>query len=188
MKIVVLYDSTDDQARAILAALDAACPPDEFRLASFDAAEPLEPCIGCFGCWIRTPGVCIHRRDGGGAYLAELFDADALAIVSRIRWGGYSASVKSYADRSIPILHPFFRILNGEMHHQLRYAAAPKLLAVGYGAANEAEEATFRALAEAHGDNLGSSGGNNAFICGSGADAAESAAAGAAWIIGEARK
>jgi len=184
MKIVALYDSTDDRARAIVAALVAACPPDEFRLAPVDAAEPLEPCIGCFGCWIRTPGVCVHRRDAGAAYLAQLFDADYLAIVSRIRWGGYSAPIKSYADRSIPILHPFFRILNGEMHHKLRYGAAPRILAVGYGAANAAEEATFRALAEAHGDNVGAPGGKNAFISGTDADVASCAA----WIIGEVQK
>lgn len=97
-------------------------------------------------------------------YLAEVFDAEYQVIVSRILWGGYSSPIKAYVDRLLPLLHPFFRKLKGEMHHRLRYSRTPGLLVVGFGAESGAEEGTFRALAEAHGDNLGSHGGNNVFI------------------------
>lgn len=155
-RAAVLFDSSEPQALGVLEALERAASrlPAGFR--SIDAAEAeLEPCLGCFGCWIRTPGVCIHRNDRGAEFLGRIFDRDVLVIVSRITWGGYSPRIKSYADRMIPLLHPDFTKRFGEMHHRMRYRALPALLAAGYGAGTEPEEATFGRYTDAHRDNVG---------------------------------
>lgn len=126
--------------------------------------EPVNACIGCFGCWIKTPGICIHTKDGGAPFLSKIFDADYLIFVTKITWGGYSTSIKSYADRMLPLLHPYFVKRNGEMHHQLRYEKIPTLLAVGFGACSSGEEETFVRYMAAHRDNMASAGDTGAYV------------------------
>jgi len=152
LKLGIVYDSTDSDSRALCDALCAALSAANHSGAEanavstvvFDAANGrCAPCVGCFGCWIKTPGVCVLPKDEGTRFVAETWDADYVVYVSRITWGGYSVPIKLYADRIIPLVHPYFRKVNGEMHHQLRYASLPVTLSVGYGARTDAEEATF---------------------------------------------
>ena len=115
----------------------------------------LRDCCGCFGCWIRTPGLCVFTGDKGNALCGRVLEARVVVFVSRITWGGYSAAVKTVADRMLPLLHPDFARVNGAMHHRMRYSRMPRLLAVGYGAGSAAEEETFLRYTEAHGVNFG---------------------------------
>ncbi|HPB71336.1 MAG TPA: flavodoxin family protein, partial [Syntrophales bacterium] len=29
----------------------------------FLAKQKIRPCIGCYTCWYKTPGICIHKND-----------------------------------------------------------------------------------------------------------------------------
>ena len=155
MKVVLLYESSEAPAAALrdtLVRLCASCG-DELRVV--DASEAaLKPCTGCFGCWIRTPGICIHTADGGAAFLKKLVDADRFVIASRITWGGYSLRIKGYIDRIIPLSHPYFRKENGEMHHVRRYPSSATVFAAGYGALDVLEESTFRDCVSSNRDNV----------------------------------
>lgn len=75
---------------------------------------------GCFGCWLKTPGACVIRDKYGdmGEYLSK---CDEVIIISKCVYGGFSPFVKNVLDRSISYVLPFFKINNGEMHHQRRY-------------------------------------------------------------------
>ncbi len=77
-------------------------------------------CIGCFGCWIKTPGACIIRDKYGdmGEYLSK---CQEVILISKCCYGGFSPFVKNVLDRSISYIHPYFVIRNGEMHHRRRY-------------------------------------------------------------------
>lgn len=74
-------------------------------------------CIGCFGCWVKTPGVCVIGDKYGnmGEYLSK---AEEIIIISKCCYGGFSPFVKCILDRSISYVHPYFVIKNGEMHHK----------------------------------------------------------------------
>lgn len=77
-------------------------------------------CVGCFGCWIKTPGKCVLKD--GYDNLGELFSkSEKLTIISRCFYGCYSPFVKNVLDRSISYLLPFFKIKNNETHHKRRY-------------------------------------------------------------------
>jgi hypothetical protein len=77
-------------------------------------------CIGCFGCWIKTPSACVIRDKYGD--LGEQFSkCDEIIILSKCFYGGFSPLVKTVIDRSISYNHPYFEIRNGEMHHRRRY-------------------------------------------------------------------
>lgn len=78
------------------------------------------PCVGCFGCWLKTPGRCVIQ-DGYGCMCEWIHGADEVVILSRYTYGGCSSFVKNILDRSIGYVQPYFRIVNGEMHHKPRY-------------------------------------------------------------------
>jgi len=50
-------------------------------------------CIGCFGCWIKTPGKCVLKDDYQN--LGELLSkCSRLVIVSQCFYGSYSPFIR----------------------------------------------------------------------------------------------
>lgn len=96
-------------------------------------------CIGCFGCWIKTPGKCV-LKDGYGNMGELLSKSEKVTIISRCFYGSYSPFVKNVLDRSIPYLLPFFKIKNNETHHKRRYQNNIELDVHFYGENITAEE------------------------------------------------
>lgn len=90
----------------------------------------IAPCLGCFGCWVQTPGVCL-LDDDARIVTRKIVQSDLVLYFTPITFGGYSSELKKALDRSISLVSPFFARINGEVHHQKRYAHAPKLLGVG---------------------------------------------------------
>ena len=80
----------------------------------------IKNCIGCFGCWIKTPGQCVIK-DGYDIMGEILARAEAVTIISRCVYGGYSPFIKNIWDRSISYILPFFKTKNNETHHKRRY-------------------------------------------------------------------
>ena len=59
-------------------------------------------CVGCFGCWTKTPGRCVIRDDAVKVY-PEIARSDTLLYVSRIKYGGYDTVMKTMLERAIPV-------------------------------------------------------------------------------------
>lgn len=146
--------------RTLICDLDAATRKGLGLDARFDATigrEELEaagPCRGCFGCWTKTPGRCVLRDTLGD--LGPLLGAtDELAVVSSGSFGGYGSLVKRALDRSIPYLHPRFRIVDGEMHHLMRYEGPLDMRVWLYGPSTPEARSRFLRLVRANERNLG---------------------------------
>ncbi len=77
-------------------------------------------CTGCWSCWWATPGLCA-RRDSMAALYPEILSADVIVWASPLVMGNVSALTKKTQDRIIPLLHPYFELVNGESHHRRRY-------------------------------------------------------------------
>lgn len=77
-------------------------------------------CIGCFGCWVKTPGLCVFKDDMK-AILKSMAITDFILYVSPLITGFITSQLKKILDRSIPILLPIIKIYNGECHHPKRY-------------------------------------------------------------------
>ncbi|TXT59479.1 MAG: Multimeric flavodoxin WrbA [Promethearchaeota archaeon] len=91
----------------------------------------IAPCLGCFECWVKTPGIC--KINDYGQKLAELMvQSDLVIHLTPITFGGYSSKLKAVIDRSIPIILPFFRKHKGEIHHKQRYKNRACLIVIGY--------------------------------------------------------
>jgi multimeric flavodoxin WrbA len=193
VKTGIVYDSSDAEARALFEVIKAEAGAASEEVAVIDvAANAAAPCICCFKCWTKTPGECILPHDGGTEFAEKFWNAAYVVLISKITWGGYSASVKMYHDRLIPILHPYFRKVNGEMHHQLRYDSLPIFLAAGYGAGSPGEEETFLGYTAATRDQTGVVRPGGTFIVRRGENAAGVAESCAAWakkeLVAEAKK
>jgi len=90
----------------------------------------IAPCKGCFACWVATPGVCIIDDDGRDV-ARRVVQSDLAAFITPVTFGGYSSILKHAVDRLIPLILPYFRKVNGEVHHVPRYESYPSLLGVG---------------------------------------------------------
>ena len=67
----------------------------------------IKSCIGCFGCWIKTPGKCVIKD--GYDNIGELFSkADKVIVISKCFYVFFSPFVKNVLDRSIAYMLPFF--------------------------------------------------------------------------------
>ena len=110
--------------------------------------EDLLPCTGCFGCWVKTPGQCVITTDNANSIASKQVNADAIILLSEITFGGFSADVKAFLDRSIQNILPLFEIYKGEMHHPKRYEYFPIWIAIGYGDVCDAEKQIFHSLAD----------------------------------------
>ena len=114
----------------------------------------IAPCMGCFGCWVQTPGVCVID-DNAREVTRKMTQSDLVLYFTPITFGGYSSELKKALDRSISLISPFFTRINGEVHHQKRYAYVPKLLGVGIlHQPDEESERIFKTLISRNAINL----------------------------------
>lgn len=78
-------------------------------------------CIGCFTCWTKTPGVCVHKNDDMPALLKKLIEADVVVYATPLYVFTVTAQMKAFMDRHIPILQPFIIERDGQYIHPPRY-------------------------------------------------------------------
>lgn len=87
-------------------------------------------CLGCFGCWVKTPGICVID-DAGREVARKVIQSDLTVFLTPVTFGGYSSELKKALDRLIPLISPFFMKIEGEVHHKPRYERYPRLMGVG---------------------------------------------------------
>lgn len=121
---MIIHDLVPEQAELVLAAFKDSCIISD--------NHTIHSCIGCFDCWIKTPGQCVIK-DGYEMMGALLSRTNELIVISRMNYGGFSPFVKNVLDRSISYMNPNFRILNKEMHHKRRYDNVISIRVIFYG-------------------------------------------------------
>lgn len=80
----------------------------------------LHHCIGCFGCWVKTPGKCVIH-DGYEGTGIDMGKCTEMILISRCCYGSVSPFVKTVQDRAISYINPDFVMRKGKMHHKRRY-------------------------------------------------------------------
>ncbi len=114
----------------------------------------IAPCQGCYGCFFRTPGICLINDDGREAARLAIQN-DLLIFLTPVTFGGYSSTLKQAVDRLIQIVLPFVMKINGEYHQKPRYGSCPHLIGVGVLTHfDEESENIFRTLVARNAINL----------------------------------
>ena len=91
----------------------------------------IAPCLGCFGCWTRNPGLCLIV-DSGRDVARKMIQCDLMILLTPVTFGGYCAHLKKALDRALGNLLPFFMKIDSEVHHKPRYESYPRWVAVGF--------------------------------------------------------
>ena len=83
--------------------------------------KKVKNCAGCFSCWTKTPGSCIHQDDMTRELFPKLVDADLVVYASPLYHYTVNAEMKTFIERTLPILNPFFKVQEGRTYHPLRH-------------------------------------------------------------------
>ena len=110
-------------------------------------------CVGCFGCWTKTPGKCVIRDDATKVY-PYIAKSDTLLYVSHVKYGCYDTIMKTMLERAIPIQQAFICIHNGETHHIQRDVAPKKATIIAYGSLSKEEKVIFKELVSRNSHNM----------------------------------
>lgn len=86
----------------------------------------LRYCIGCWGCWVKTPGECVSR-DASHEMGRAVINADFVLWAAPLKMGFPAALFKMALDKHLPLIHPYIVVDHGEAHHLKRYARSPRL-------------------------------------------------------------
>lgn len=109
-------------------------------------------CVGCFGCWVKTPGKCVIRDDAPLVY-PLIARSDKVMYVSRLYYGGYDIPMKRMLERGIPVQKAFIRLFENETHHVQRDVHLKQAIIIAYGDVSEKEKDIFRRLIERNAKN-----------------------------------
>ncbi len=139
---ILIHDLSDEQFQKLF-------PKADNDIYIISDTGTIRHCIGCFGCWIKTPGKCV-LKDGYDNMGKLLSRSEKLTIISQCFYGCYSPFVKNVLDRSIPWMLPFFKIKNNETHHKRRYQNNIQLAVYFYGEITAEERETAKKLVKAN--------------------------------------
>ena len=82
-------------------------------------------CIGCFGCWVKTPGEC-RSADESEQVCRAVINSDFTLWAAPLQLGFPSALLKKALDKFIPLVHPYIVVDQQEAHHLARYERYPR--------------------------------------------------------------
>lgn len=89
--------------------------------------QPIEPCIGCWSCWLKTPGLCVMKDQMAASY-PDYVNSDTVILLLDTAQGFINHQGKAFLDRTIPHFHPYIDLVQGECHHVARYESYPDLV------------------------------------------------------------
>lgn len=85
----------------------------------------INPCLGCFSCWLKTPGKCV-QNDDMTELLPKIGATDVLVLATPVYVDGMTSTLKAMLDRTLPLLEPFFEIRDDHCRHPRREISKPK--------------------------------------------------------------
>lgn len=87
----------------------------------------IKKCIGCWSCWLKTPGKCIMQDDLEQSYEKYVNSDKAIVLIDTAQ-GFINHHAKAFLDRSIPHYLPYIVLIDKECQHTKRYNKYPDLV------------------------------------------------------------
>ena len=77
-------------------------------------------CKGCYTCWTKTPGICVHKDDMALELYPKWLESDIVVYASPLYYYGVNAEMKAFIERTLPILIPYLKRGKNRTAHPLR--------------------------------------------------------------------
>lgn len=77
-------------------------------------------CLGCYTCWTKTPGVCVHKDDMTLELMPKWLKSDIAVYSFPLYHYTVNAQMKAFIERTLPVLMPYFEPSDDHTTHPLR--------------------------------------------------------------------
>lgn len=121
--MVTLFDLRKDKSQSMIEEIEKLF---ETSVQKIVMEEKIEACIGCWSCWVKTPGKCVWK-DQMTSHYESYVNSEKIILLLDTEQGFLSHKAKAFFDRTIPHYHPYIQIVDGECHHRARYEKYPSL-------------------------------------------------------------
>jgi len=105
--------------------------------------KKINRCLGCYTCWTKTPGVCVHKDDMALELYPQWLKSDITVYASPLYYYTFNAEMKAFMERTLPVLTPQLRNKGEVTSHDLR-GGHPAVVSVS--TAGFPEDSVFDAL------------------------------------------
>jgi hypothetical protein len=125
MKMITVFDLRDVQDGEIHEAIQNLYnePLKVYTLGK----QSIKACIGCWNCWLKTPGTCVMNDQMTEIY-PDYVNSDTVILLMDTAQGFISHRAKAFLDRTIPHYHPYIHMVDCECHHVTRYERYPDMV------------------------------------------------------------
>lgn len=87
--------------------------------------KTIRPCLGCFTCWVKTPGRCIQMDDMTNELLPKLLASDLIVYATPLYYKTMNAVMSIFRERMLPLSQPFVEKRDGKRAFLLRHKLPP---------------------------------------------------------------
>ncbi len=63
-------------------------------------------CLGCYDCWLKTPGRCVQKDDMSEILFDQYLQADLVVLASPVYHATMNARMKLFVERTLPMMDP----------------------------------------------------------------------------------
>ena len=123
--MITLFDLRKKEDRALIAAIQNLY--DEPLNVITLGEQSINECIGCWNCWVKTPGRCVMKDQMADSY-NNYVNSDSVILIMETAQGFINHKAKAFFDRTIPHYHPYIEMVGGECHHAARYERYPDMV------------------------------------------------------------
>ncbi len=82
--------------------------------------KKINPCVGCYTCWTKSPGICAHKDDMTNEIFPKWLEADIAVYATPLYHYTVNASMKTFIERTLPASEPFLLRRGGRTSHPRR--------------------------------------------------------------------
>jgi hypothetical protein len=87
----------------------------------------IKHCLGCYSCWVQTPGRCVQKDDMSEVLFDRYLNADLVVLASPIYHATMNARMKLFVERTLPMMDPLGKMPEaGGIPH--RYENMPRVV------------------------------------------------------------